>query len=102
MIRHIVLFSYKKEATAKQLETLHEKFNTLPSLIPEILHFESGKNISSENKSKGLSNAYVLDFAGIKERDCYLVHPDHMAFSEFADSLLEDVLVFDYKANVIV
>jgi len=101
MIKHIVLFSYKKEAPAEQLTALHEKFSTLPSQIPEILHFESGKNMSPENLHHGFTDAYVLSFKGEKERDHYLVHPDHKAFSEFAGPLLKEVLVFDYPAEKI-
>ena len=99
MVKHIVLFSYKKEASDKQLTILHTKFSTLPSLIPEILSFESGKDISVENRHHGFTNAYVVSFAGEKERDTYLTHPHHTAFSEYAEPLLEDVLVFDYLTD---
>ncbi len=99
MVKHIVLFSYKKEASDEQLTALHEKFSTLPSLIPEILSFESGKDVSVENRHHGFTDAYVVSFAGEKERDSYLTHPHHVVFSEFAGPLLKDVLVFDYLTD---
>ncbi len=101
MIRHIVLFNYSENAEKEKLEELHARFAALKGMIPEILGFEWGVNISPENLNLGFTDGYVLSFAGTKERDSYLVHPDHKAFSAYAGPLLEGVLVFDYEAEEI-
>jgi len=99
MVRHLVLFAFKEEADSDKVESLNRHFRTLPSLIPEIRKFESGSDISVENKHHGFTRGYVLTFDGTEERDRYLVHPDHRAFSDQAGPLLKDVLVFDYEPD---
>jgi hypothetical protein len=38
----------------------------------------------------------LLTFASEKDRDNYLVHPDHKAFTQLLPDLLDKVTVFDY------
>ncbi len=97
MIRHIVLFSFKKEMLDDDVRKADNLFKTLPHKIEEIMDFESGINISPEGLNKGFTHAYNLSFSDEKTRDIYLNHKDHKLFSESIADKLEDVLVIDYK-----
>ena len=96
MIRHSVLFSFKEGTDEADLEKIENKFNLLKSEISEILEFEWGLNNSPEGKTKGFTHMFLLTFKNLYDRDSYLIHPKHQAFSGLVGPYLEDVLVFDY------
>lgn len=97
MIKHIVLFSFKKDISLKRIEEADNFFKKLPRLIDGIQDFESGINISPEKLNKGFTHAYLLTFHSESTRDTYLVHKDHIFFTELIKDLIDDVVVFDYK-----
>jgi hypothetical protein len=41
----------------------------------------------------------VLTFKSAKERDAYLVHPDHKDFGKLVGPAVEDVFVIDFQAK---
>lgn len=96
MTRHIVLFAYKEGCTEAEHRSVTERFLELKNLVPGIAGIEQGSNHSPEGKDGGFAQCFLLSFPGRAERDRYLVHPDHRAFSAFARPFLKDVLVFDY------
>ena len=97
LLRHVVLFAFKgTPAEARQVE---EAFCRLPAQIPQILALEWGTDVSVENIQQGFTHCFLLGFAGAKERDEYLVHPDHQAFGRLAQPFFEKVLVVDYWAQ---
>ncbi len=97
MIRHCVLFSFKEGTDEAEIEKIESEFNLLKSVIPEILEMEWGLNNSPEGKTKGFTHMFLLTFSNVYDRDSYLIHPDHMAFSGMVGSYIKDVLVFDYE-----
>ena len=96
MVRHIVLFAFKKPLGSPEVENLDKLFKELPSKIDEIQAFECGTDVSIEGIAKGYEKAYVLTFNDERGRDTYYHHPIHQEFVEVAKPHLEDVLVFDY------
>lgn len=100
MVKHIVLFSFRKNLSPEKIIEADSLFRRLPQLISEIQDFESGINISPENLNKGYTHAYLLSFPTENARDKYLIHKDHVSFTEVIKDLIEDVLVFDYKVKV--
>ena len=98
-LRHIVLFKFKEEATKAQIKNVEEAFAELPLKIKEIKEFEWGLNNSPENLDKGFTHGFLLTFDSEAGRDIYLPHPDHKAFGEIVDPILEDVFVLDYWTN---
>ena len=74
-------------------------FAQLPQKIDEIKGFEWGLNNSPENLNKGFTHGFLLTFDSEEGRDIYLPHPDHKAFGEIVDPILEDVFVLDYWTN---
>jgi len=60
---------------------------------------EWGTNNSPENLNKGFTHGFVLTFKTEKDRDAYLVHPDHKAFGKLVGGVLADVFVLDFLAK---
>lgn len=67
--------------------------------IPAIKEFSWGTNVSPEKHDKGFTHAFILSFSSEKDRDIYLVHPDHKAFGGIVGPVLADVFVLDYWAQ---
>jgi len=96
MLRHVVLFKFKDDATPEQVKQVEDAFRKLPSQIKEIKGFEWGTNNSPENLNQGLTHCFFLSFESEKERDAYLPHPAHKAFGAILRPYLDKVVVVDY------
>ena len=100
MIKHIVLFKFKKNIGEETVTSFRDSFFGIKNSIPGIISITGGLNISIEGKSKGYNIAFVLTFRDIKDRDNYLPHIKHQQFIEkHINPLIEDVLVFDYEVD---
>jgi len=99
MLRHVVLFKFKDNATSEQVKQVEDAFRKLPSQIREIKDFEWGINNSPENLNQGLTHCFFLSFENEKGRDAYLPHPAHKAFGAVLKPYLDKVVVFDYWAK---
>jgi hypothetical protein len=96
MLRHVVLFKFKDEATPEQVKQVEDAFRKLPSQIKEIKDFEWGTNNSPENLNQGLTHCFFLSFENEKDRNAYLPHPAHKAFGAVLRPYLDKVVVVDY------
>ena len=95
-LKHLVCVRFKDQATEEQICRVESAFARLCEKIDSIAGFESGRNVSVENKDKGFSHIWVLTFESENGRDAYLTHPEHKAFSRLLAAVREDVLVLDY------
>ncbi|HQZ67960.1 MAG TPA: Dabb family protein [Planctomycetaceae bacterium] len=95
-LRHVVIFKFKPEVTAAQLDEINREFQNLKNAIPEVKDFERGINNSPEGLNKGFTHCYVITFASETDRDAYLPHPAHKKFVELIGGKLEEPFVFDY------
>lgn len=98
-LRHVVMFRFRESSSETDVKRISEAFLALATKIEEIQDFEWGTNLSPEGLNKGLTHCYLVSFAGEKERDAYLVHPDHLAFSQMVEAHLHDLVVVDYFAH---
>ena len=98
-LRHFVCFQYKAEVTKAKIAEVEKAFVALEKKIEEIKAFEKGMNNSPEGLNKGFKHCYLITFNSEKDRDVYLVHPDHKKFVELVGPVLEDVFVVDYWAG---
>ena len=62
VLRHIVLYKFKDEATPAQVQEVIDTFAALPKKIDGIVAFEYGANVSPEGKSEGLTHVFVVSF----------------------------------------
>jgi hypothetical protein len=99
VLRHVVLFAFKPEATTDDIRGVEEAFAALPSQIDTIQDFEWGTNVSVEGIAQGYTHCFFLTFADEAGRAVYLPHPAHKAFGAALRPHLDKVLVLDYWAN---
>jgi heme-degrading monooxygenase HmoA len=96
LLRHVVLFGFKPTTTPEQVGEIEQAFSALPGQIEEIQGFEWGTDVSVENLSQGYSHCFVVTFGSAADRDSYLPHPAHLAFTGLVGPHLEKVCVVDY------
>jgi hypothetical protein len=99
MLRHVVLFKFKDDASEDQVKAVTDAFAALPKKIDTIKDFEWGTDVSVENKSEGFTHCFVVTFADEKGREIYLPHPAHKDFVKIVGPVLDKVLVVDYWAK---
>jgi len=97
-LRHVVLFRFKDTSSPTEIGEVVRRFTELPKLVPGIDSLEWGENCSPEGLAHGHSHAFLLSFASAEARDAYLVHPDHVAFASWVQSILASATVLDYWA----
>ena len=80
MLRHIVLVSFKPEATEDSIAAWHEAVTDLCEKSAEVLSFSLGKNIGSGPNHHDA--ALVADFADIDAFRRYVGSERHKAYVE--------------------
>jgi hypothetical protein len=99
MIRHIVLVKFPAAAHAGAIDALFRQLDDLRTVLPGMLGFNGGANVSPEGLSRGFTHAFVADFADVAARDAYLIHPAHQAAGAklvaAAEGGIEGLIVID-------
>jgi hypothetical protein len=98
-LRHVVAFKFKSSAVPADIEKVEHAFKALKKKIPTVKALEWGTNVSPEKHDKGFTHCWILTFKSEKDRDAYLVHPEHKAFGVLVGQYLEDVFVVDFWAK---
>ena len=96
VLRHVVIFKFKPEVTAAQLDEINLAFQNLKIAIPQVQDFERGINNSPEGLNQGFTHGYLVTFATEADREAYLPHPAHKKFVELLGGKLDEPFVFDY------
>ncbi len=99
LLRHVVMFKFKDTSQPADIKKVEDAFASLAQKIKLIKDFEWGTNNSPENLNQGLTHCFLVTFKSEKDRDEYLVHPDHKAFGEILGPHLDKVTVIDYWAK---
>ncbi len=98
VLRHLVLYKFRDDATPAQVQEVIDAFAGLPNKVDTIIGFEHGPNVSQEGKSDGLTYAFQVTFRDQAGLDTYLKHPAHDAYVQVVKDRREKVVVFDYWA----
>jgi len=93
---HMVAFKFKPTATKEQIKEVEDAFLGLKEKIPQITSYEWGTNVSPEKHDQGYTHGFILKFKTDKDRDDYLVHPEHKKFGQLVGPVLADVFVIDF------
>lgn len=96
VLRHLVLYKFRDDATPEQVQEVIDTFAALPEKIDTIIGFEHGKNVSEEGKSDGLTYCFAVTFRDKQGLETYLVHPAHQEYVKVVSPRREKVVVFDY------
>lgn len=98
-LRHVVSFKFKSTVSKEKIKEIEDAFRGLKGKISEIQTYEWGTNNSPEKHDKGFTHCFILSFKSEKDRDAYLVHPEHKKFGGMLSGLLDDVFVVDFWAK---
>ncbi len=98
-LRHVVLFSFKDDASPADIRKVEQAFSALPGKIPQIKGYEWGINNSPEGLNDGLTHCFLVTFDSEGDRAIYLPHPAHKAFVKVLDPFMEKAVVVDYWAH---
>jgi len=96
---HVVSFKFKDSASPEAIKKVEEGFRALKEKIPTMVNLEWGTNVSKENHNKGFTHCFIVTFKNEKDRDGYIVNPDHQGFAKSLGRVLEDVFVIDFWAK---
>ena len=99
VLRHVVMFDFKDDATEQQIAEVETAFAALPDKIDAISDFEWGTNNSPEGLNDGLTHCFLVTFESEEGRDAYLPHPAHKEFVALLKPILKRVVVHDYWAK---
>jgi lysophospholipase L1-like esterase len=96
ILRHVVLFKFKDDATPEQVQEVVAAFGALKVKIDTIEDYEWGTDVGVENLAAGFTHCFVVSFRDAAGRDIYLPHPAHEEFKKLVGPRLDKVLVVDY------
>ena len=96
VLRHVVLFKFKDDATKEQIRQIESAFCALPGKVDAIYDFEWGTDVSVENLHQGFTHCFMVTFRSEADRAKYLPHPTHKEFGQLLGPHLDKVLVVDY------
>ena len=99
MLRHVVLFGFNDDITVEEVKEIETAFAKLPELIDVIRDYEWGTDCSPEGLQQGHTHCFFMSFESERDRDAYLIHPDHQAFGRLLGGKLQTVTVVDYWAK---
>jgi hypothetical protein len=94
-----VAFKFKDTASKADIQKVEDAFRALKTQIPAIVGYEWGINNSPEKLNRGCTHGFIVTFNTEKDRDDYLVHPDHKKFGALVGPLLAEVFVIDFFAQ---
>ena len=92
MIKHLVLFKFKKDAP---LEKFKERIEDLKNHIPEIIHIEAGIDIKFDSSSSDF--AVFTQVKNLEDLKIYATHPKHLEVIEFLKPFVIGRKVVDYE-----
>ena len=62
VMQHIVLFQFKEDVGSEEIKEIESAFAGLKDKVHEIIGYEAGTNVSTENHDKGFTHAFVVTF----------------------------------------
>ena len=96
-VKHIVLFSFKAEATEEQRNKCFDELLNLSESVPGIEDYVCGPNNSPEGLNQGYDHGFVMTFTDAATRDAYLTHPDHDRAKTEVLPHVEKFVVLDFE-----
>lgn len=79
MIRHVVLVRFREGVAAAEVADIFGALAALRQMLPGMVNFVSGSDVSPEGLAKGHTHAFTIDFIDAAARDAYLALPEHEA-----------------------
>ena len=98
MIRHVVLFKFRKRGDDDALERTRKevknRLEALPGKIEEIRSMEVGVNVVKSDRAYDL--ALISTFDNLDDLETYRVHPAHQEVVSFIGGVREQSAAVDF------
>ena len=95
MLKHVVLFKFKPETTAADIDTLATGLGALPEIITEIREFVFGRDVVRSERSYDFG--LVSSFDDRAALDAYAIHPDHQLVVAHVKQICSSVVAIDFE-----
>lgn len=95
MITHIVMFKFKEENKAQNIQKSKELLLGLLDKVETLISIEVGCNFANEDRAMDL--AIITKFDSIDDLNTYATHPEHLKVVEFIKQVVEYSKVVDYE-----
>ncbi len=100
-LKHVVLFNFKAGTSGEKKAELIEGYKALPGKIDAMKHFEWGPDVSVEDLHQGYTHCFITTFENSAGRDAYIPHEAHQAYVKVLLPHLDQILVLDFKPQVV-
>ncbi len=95
MIKHIVMWTFKDEATVEERLEMKRKLEALKGVVPTLLEIEVGMNVIDSDAAKDM--VLYSEFRSVADLQAYANHPEHLKVVEFVKPLVRERAVVDYE-----
>jgi hypothetical protein len=95
MLKHVVLFKFKAETTAADIDKLATRLGALPEIISEIREFVFGRDVVRSERSYDFG--LVSSFDDRAALDAYAIHPDHQLVVVHVKQICSSVVAIDFE-----
>ncbi len=95
MVDHLVLFTVREDASARDIEDLLASLRALRDSVPGVVDLAVGENFSE--RAGGYTHGLFARFESADGLQAYIKHPDHLAVVEKLDALTTGRIVLDYE-----
>ncbi len=77
------------------IHILKDKLDALKNKIPQIIHLETGINITKSKRNFDL--VLITEFNTPEDLEIYKVHPEHLLVLDYLEKVNEQIAVVDFK-----
>ena len=96
-LRHVVLFKFKETTSQADITKIENAFRSLATTkVPQVRAFESGVHIGKETSNQGFTHGFILTFDNEEDRNTYMAHPDHKAFVQLQQGIVDNKIVLAF------
>ena len=96
MIRHVVFFRFKSDASSGDRQAMIEGLGALPGRISQIRSWSQGTNVLPSDRSYDF--CLIGDFDSLEDLKIYQDHPDHQdVVQNRIRPIVDSVVVVDFE-----
>ncbi|MCK5676098.1 MAG: Dabb family protein [Verrucomicrobia bacterium] len=95
MIKHIVMWKFKDEATEVDKLEMKRQLESLKGVVPSLVNIEIGLDVSCKEASMDM--VLYSEFQTTEDLTAYAGHPEHLKVVEFVKPLVCERAVVDYE-----
>lgn len=95
MIKHLVFFKFKDDASTEDIQTMAEGLGNLPEIIEEIREFVFGRDVIHSERSYDFALVSLFDDLEALQR--YSGHPAHQAVVAHIKTICSSILAVDFE-----